>query len=101
MNIDVMHRNFQSTTLLLRGPSCCFVEKEFTVHADSWMSYLPEASQQQVSFTVKMTRRQNSLADLQYRALSVGRSAIVAMNMGSEVGGDARSARFEAFMRNF
>ena len=41
----------------------------------------PETSQQQVDFTVKMTRRQNSLADLQYRALSVGRSAIVASDM--------------------
>ena len=46
MNIDVMHRNFQSTTLLLRGP-----EKEFTVHADSWMSYLPEASQQRLIYS--------------------------------------------------
>ena len=57
----------------------------------------PETSQQQVDFTVKMTRQQNSLADLQYRALSVGRSAIVASDMNVrlevEVGWEARQAR--------
>ena len=58
----------------------------------------PETSQQQVDFTEKMTRQQNSsLADLQYRALSVGRSAIVASDMNVrlevEVGWEARQAR--------
>ena len=79
------------------GDRVALLGKEFTAHAAAAVGedvvllsdlqqvktrrICPETSQQQVDFTVKMTRRQNSLADVQYRALSVGRSAIVASDM--------------------